>query len=62
MAAESYEAMPDSELKHYFLWHREGKAALRAYLDRLGDRLAISSPQSMTQTSMPKSKLQSNRN
>lgn len=30
--------MSDQELRHYFLRHREDKMALRAYLDRLGDR------------------------
>lgn len=33
-----YAAMCDRELRQYFLRHREDKLALRAYLDRLGDR------------------------
>ena len=33
-----YAAMSDRELKKYFLLHRKDKAALRVYLDRLGDR------------------------
>jgi hypothetical protein len=34
----NYAAMSDQELKQHFLRHREDKAALRAYLDRLSDR------------------------
>ncbi len=34
----NYAAMSDKELRQYFLLHREDKIALRAYLDRLGDR------------------------
>lgn len=34
----NYTAMSDRELRQYFLRHREDKDALRAYLDRLGDR------------------------
>jgi hypothetical protein len=38
MSQVNYAAMSDAELRHYFLRHREDKMALRAYLDRLGDR------------------------
>ncbi len=38
MSQINYAAMPDKELRQYFLQHREDKAALRAYLDRLSDR------------------------
>ena len=38
MSQISYAAMSDQELRQYFLRHREDKVALRAYLDRLGDR------------------------
>lgn len=38
MSQVNYAAMSDQELKHYFLSHREDKTALRAYLDRVGDR------------------------
>ncbi|GAP95393.1 DUF6887 family protein [Leptolyngbya sp. NIES-2104] len=38
MSQVNYAAMSDEELKQYFLKHREDKMALRAYLDRLGDR------------------------
>ncbi|MBW4690663.1 MAG: hypothetical protein KME27_02730 [Lyngbya sp. HA4199-MV5] len=38
MSQINYAAMSDKELRQYFLRHREDKAALRAYLDRLGDR------------------------
>lgn len=38
MSQIDYAAMSDEELKQYFLKHREDKIALRAYLDRLGDR------------------------
>ncbi|MBW4581687.1 MAG: hypothetical protein KME42_19120 [Tildeniella nuda ZEHNDER 1965/U140] len=38
MSQVNYAAMSDKELRQYFLRHREDKAALRAYLDRLGDR------------------------
>ena len=34
----NYAVMSDEELRQYFLRHREDKMALRAYLDRLGDR------------------------
>lgn len=35
MSQVNYNAMSDAELKQYFLKHREDKAALQAYLDRL---------------------------
>jgi len=38
MSQINYAVMSDRELKQYFLLHREDKIALRAYLDRLGDR------------------------
>lgn len=38
MNQTNYAAMSDRELRQYFLRHREDKLALRAYLDRLGDR------------------------
>ena len=38
MSRVDYAAMSDRELRQYFLRHREDKLALRAYLDRLGDR------------------------
>lgn len=38
MSQVKYAAMSDEELRHYFLLNREDKLALRAYLDRLGDR------------------------
>ncbi|BAU14974.1 hypothetical protein LEP3755_55300 [Leptolyngbya sp. NIES-3755] len=38
MSQINYTAMSDEELKQYFLKHREDKMALRAYLDRIGDR------------------------
>ncbi len=38
MSQVNYAQMSDEELRHYFLRHREDKMALRAYLDRLGDR------------------------
>jgi hypothetical protein len=38
MSQVNYAAMSDQELRQYFLQHREDKIALRAYLDRLGDR------------------------
>lgn len=38
MSHIDYAAMSDRELRQYFLRHREDKAALRAYLNRLGDR------------------------
>ncbi|XGV94943.1 MAG: hypothetical protein ACAF41_19640 [Leptolyngbya sp. BL-A-14] len=38
MSQVNYAAMSDQELRQYFLQHREDKTALRAYLDRLGDR------------------------
>lgn len=38
MSQVNYIAMSDQELRQYFLLHREDKLALRAYLDRLGDR------------------------
>jgi hypothetical protein len=34
----NYAAMSDQELRQHFLRHREDKAALRAYLDRLSNR------------------------
>ena len=38
MSQVNYAAMSDEELRRYFLRHREDKTALRAYLDRFGDR------------------------
>jgi len=38
MSQINYTAMSDEELKQYFLKHREDKMALRAYLDRIGER------------------------
>lgn len=38
MSQFNYDAMSDAELKQYFLRHREDKAALQAYLDRLNQR------------------------
>jgi hypothetical protein len=38
MSQVDYAAMSDRELRQYFLQHREDKAALQAYLDRLGNR------------------------
>ncbi len=38
MSQVNYAAMSDEELKQYFLRHREDKMALRAYLDRIGER------------------------
>ena len=38
MSQVNYTAMSDEELRQYFLRHRDDKKALRAYLDRLGDR------------------------
>lgn len=38
MSQVNYAAMSDEELKQYFLRHREDKMALRAYLDRVGER------------------------
>jgi len=38
MSQINYTVMSDRELKQYFLLHRDDKIALRAYLDRLGDR------------------------
>ncbi len=38
MSPINFAVMSDRELRQYFLRHREDKAALRAYLDRLGER------------------------
>ncbi|MBR8836849.1 MAG: hypothetical protein DSM106950_23260 [Stigonema ocellatum SAG 48.90 = DSM 106950] len=38
MSQVNYAAMSDQELRQHFLRHREDKAALRAYLDRLSHR------------------------
>lgn len=38
MSQVDYAAMSDQKLRQYFLLHREDKVALRAYLDRIGDR------------------------
>ncbi|MBW4630804.1 MAG: hypothetical protein KME30_02525 [Iphinoe sp. HA4291-MV1] len=35
MSYVNYEAMSDTELRQYFISHREDKVALEAYLDRL---------------------------
>jgi hypothetical protein len=35
MSQVNYDAMSDAKLRQYFLRHREDKAALQAYLDRL---------------------------
>jgi hypothetical protein len=37
MSQVNYTAMSDQDLKQYFLYHREDKTALQAYLDRLND-------------------------
>jgi hypothetical protein len=46
MSQVNYDAMSDAELKQYFLQHREDKAALQAYLNRLNQRphKAIATP------------------
>lgn len=46
MSQVNYNAMPDTELRQYFLRHREDKAALQAYLDRLNQhpRTIIADP------------------
>jgi hypothetical protein len=46
MSHINYDLMSDAELKQYFLRHREDKAALQAYLDRLNQRprTVIASP------------------
>lgn len=38
MSMVNYAAMSDEELRRYFLQHRDDKAALGAYLDRLSER------------------------
>ena len=38
MSQVNYDAMSDRELKQYFLQHRQDRAALEAYLDRLNQR------------------------
>lgn len=38
MSQVNYDAMSDSELKQYFLQHRQDQAAFQAYLDRLNQR------------------------
>ena len=38
MSQINYTALSHQELRQYFLLHREDKLALRAYLERLGDR------------------------
>ncbi len=38
MNQTNYDAMPDAELKQYFLKHREDHVAFQAYLDRLNQR------------------------
>ncbi|AFY91620.1 DUF6887 family protein [Chamaesiphon minutus] len=38
MSQINYAQMSDGELRQYFLRHRDDKKALRAYLDRIGDR------------------------
>lgn len=38
MSLVNYDAMSDAQLKQYFRKHREDKAALQAYLDRLSER------------------------
>ncbi|MBR8831322.1 MAG: hypothetical protein N5P05_002120 [Chroococcopsis gigantea SAG 12.99] len=38
MSEINYTVMSDQELRQYFLEHRQDKSALRAYLDRVGDR------------------------
>ncbi len=42
----NYENMTDTELKKYFLKHRNNKSALQAYLDRINQnpREVIASP------------------
>ncbi len=46
MSQVNYDAMSDAELKQYFLQHREDKAALQTYLNRLNQRphKAIATP------------------
>lgn len=46
MSQVNYDAMSDAQLKQYFLKHREDKAALQAYLDRINQhpRPAIATP------------------
>ncbi|GAA6620069.1 DUF6887 family protein [Scytonema sp. NUACC26] len=38
MSDVNYEAMSDTELRQYFMSHREARVALDIYLDRLGKR------------------------
>lgn len=38
MSQVNYDAMPNVELKQYFLQNRQDQAALEAYLDRLNQR------------------------
>ena len=42
----NYETMTDTELKNYFLKHRNNKSALQAYLNRINqkDREVIANP------------------
>ena len=46
MSQANYDEMSDAELKQYFLKHREERAALQAYLDRLSQlpHTVIASP------------------
>jgi len=46
MSQVNYDAMSDAELKQYFLQHREDKAALQSYLNRLNKRprMVIATP------------------
>lgn len=46
MSQVNYDAMSNAQLKQYFLKHREDKAALEAYLDRINQRSrpAIATP------------------
>jgi hypothetical protein len=38
MSQVNYDQMSDTELKRYFLKHREDQAALQAHLDRINQR------------------------
>ncbi|MGA9379666.1 MAG: hypothetical protein WBV73_12935 [Phormidium sp.] len=38
MSQINYDSMSNTELKQYFLKHREDQAALQAYLDRINQR------------------------
>ena len=46
MSQANYDAMSDTELRHYFLEHRQDQSAFQAHLDRLNQRprVVIASP------------------